>query len=67
MPKMNKIILEEKNRIKIRDMLSKHKSPCKKKRGEARATSTLDVQKSVPDKNPFETYQKLQECEIIKK
>jgi hypothetical protein len=43
MPKMNKILLEEKNRIKIRDMLSKHKSPSKKKRGETRSNSTLDV------------------------
>jgi hypothetical protein len=33
LPKMNKIVIEEKNRIKIRDMLSRHKSP-KKKRGE---------------------------------
>ena len=67
---MNKFAMEEKNRIKIRDMLSKHKSLPKKKRAETKISNTTIENLYAAAElnvNSAENYQDLQEREIIKK
>ena len=69
MPKMNKVVMEEKNRIKMRDMLSKHRSLPKKKHAEPKIPNTTieNLYAAVELKvNSIENYHDLQEREIIK-